>query len=72
MNEKEMIRDLIGYIHSILDFIDVEDFENEENVEIVNGGYEEIVKPAVEYIYGKQEMNEMKPAFYQEKRRLRL
>ena len=49
--EKEMIKNLVNYINNILDFVDVESFENEENVEIVNGGYEEFVKPAIEYLH---------------------
>ena len=49
--ERRIIQDLVNYIHTILDFVDVESFEDEENVEIVNGGYEEFVKPAIEYLH---------------------
>lgn len=41
------IANIIGYVHTLLDFIDVEDFEDEENVELVNGGYEIYVEPII-------------------------
>ena len=41
------IENLIGYVHTLLDFIDVEDFEDKENAELVNGGYESFVKPII-------------------------
>ena len=42
---KKDIEYLIGYIHTLLDFIDVEDFEDEENKELVNDGYDSFVEP---------------------------
>lgn len=42
---KEDLQNLIGYIHTILDFIDVDDFEDEENVELVTNGYNDFVEP---------------------------
>ena len=45
--EKSKIDSLIGYIHTILDFVDV---EADENVELVNGGYDKFVKPIIELL----------------------
>lgn len=42
---KEDLQNLIGYIHTILNFIDVDDFEDEENVELVTYGYNYFVEP---------------------------
>lgn len=50
MNEKEMVKGLVNYIHNLLEFIDVDNFEDEENVKIVNGGYKEFVEPANGYL----------------------
>ncbi len=36
---------LLGYIDTLMEFIDVEDFEDEENVEAVNYGYDNFVDP---------------------------
>ena len=36
---------LLGYIDTLMDFIDVEDFEDEENVDAVNYGYNNFVEP---------------------------
>lgn len=41
------MNNLIGYVHTLLDFIDVEDFEDKKNVELVNGGYESFVEPII-------------------------
>lgn len=43
--EKSKIDSLIGYVHTLLDFVDV---KADENVELVNGGYEQFVKPIIE------------------------
>ena len=48
--DKRDIESLIGYVHDLLDFIDVDDFEDEENVELVKGGYESFVKPILEML----------------------
>lgn len=53
MSEKEIINNLVNYIHNILDFVDVENFE-EDNQKVVNGGYEEFVKPALDYLHKEQ------------------
>lgn len=50
MIDKHNLESLIGYIHDLLDFIDVDDFEDEENVELVEGGYELFVKPILEIL----------------------
>lgn len=36
---------LLGYIDTLMDFIDVDDFEDEENVDAVNYGYDNFVEP---------------------------
>jgi hypothetical protein len=48
--DKWKLECLVGYVHDLLDFIDVDDFEDEENVELVNGGYESFVKPILEML----------------------
>ena len=50
---KSDLNNLVEYIHTLLDFIDVDDFEDEENVAIVNNGYEEFVQPALDYLNRK-------------------
>ena len=42
------LQDLIGYVHTLLDFIDVNDFEDEEDAELVSCGYDNFVKPVIE------------------------
>ena len=39
------IENLIGYVHTLLGFIDLEGFEDKENVNTVKNGYENFVKP---------------------------
>lgn len=46
VNESDL-SGLIGYVHTLLDFIDVDDFEDEENVDLVNGGYDDFVEPII-------------------------
>lgn len=53
---KNDIKSLISYIHAILDFIDVDDFENEENKELVKDGYDNFVKPIVKMVYEDEEI----------------
>jgi hypothetical protein len=36
---------LLGYVDTLMDFIDVDDFEDEENVDAVNYGYDNFVEP---------------------------
>ena len=48
---KAAIMGLIGYVHTLLDFICVEDFEDEENKTLVNSGYENFVKPVMNIIF---------------------
>ena len=36
---------LLGYVDTLMEFIDVEDFEDEENVDAVNYGYDNFVEP---------------------------
>ena len=45
--DKRDLEALVGYVHDLLDFIDVDDFEDEENVELVNDGYDSFVKPII-------------------------
>ena len=45
--DKAKIDSLIGYVHTLLDFIDVEE---DENVELVNGGYNDFVKPVIQIL----------------------
>ena len=53
---KNDIKSLISYIHAILDFIDVDDFENEENKELVKDGYDNFVKPIAKMVYEDEEI----------------
>lgn len=48
---KNDITSLIEYVHTLLDFIDVDDFDDEENIELVKGGYKNFVEPIIEVIY---------------------
>ena len=43
--EKAKINSLIGYVHTLLDFIDVEE---KEYVKLINGGYDDFVTPIIE------------------------
>jgi hypothetical protein len=36
---------LLGYVDTLMDFIDVDEFEDEENVDAVNYGYDNFVEP---------------------------
>lgn len=49
--EKSSINNLIGYIDTLLDFVDV---EADENIELVNGGYDKFVKPIIEKLYEEE------------------
>ena len=49
--EKSSINNLIGYIHTLLDFVDVEE---EENIELVNGGFNQFVKPIIEKLFEEE------------------
>lgn len=46
--DKLKLESLIGYVHDLLDFIDTDSFKDEENVELVNGGYKSFVEPIIE------------------------
>ena len=50
INKTDM-ENLIGYIHTILDFVDTENME-EENVDIVVNGYTDFVEPIMKAING--------------------
>lgn len=39
------IVNLIGYVHTLLDLVDLESFEDKENISIVKNGYDSFVKP---------------------------
>lgn len=39
------LENLIGYVHTLLDFIDLESFEDEENINVVKNGYDRLVRP---------------------------
>jgi hypothetical protein len=56
--DKTKIDSLIGYIHTLLDFIDVEDFEQEENKELVRNGYDDFVKPVIQILHEHEEITE--------------
>jgi hypothetical protein len=49
INKKD-IENLIGYVHTLLDFIDVDDFEDEDDKDLVNDGYDRFVKPIINSI----------------------
>ena len=53
VNEVDL-RGLIGYVHTLLDFIDVDDFEDEENVDLVNCGYDDFVEPIIKAMREQQ------------------
>jgi hypothetical protein len=53
INEVDL-RGLIGYVHTLLDFIDVDDFEDEENVDLVNCGYDDFVEPIIKAMREEQ------------------
>lgn len=42
---KHELEKLLGYVHTLLEFIDVEGFEDEDNIILVRGGYDSFVKP---------------------------
>lgn len=46
---KTDLENLIGYIHTVLDFVDTESME-EENVDIVADGYTDFVEPIIKVI----------------------
>lgn len=48
--KKEDLRAFIGYVHTLFDFIDVESFTNKKNVVLVNGGYDDFVKPIESFL----------------------
>lgn len=50
--DEVVLRDLRGYVHTLLDFIDVDDFEDEENVKLVNDGYDSFVEPINKILRG--------------------
>lgn len=39
------LRDLLGYVQTILDFVDVEDFESQRNKDLVVKGFDDFVGP---------------------------
>ena len=43
--DRANLENLIGYVYTLLDFIDLESFENEENINMVKNGYENFVQP---------------------------
>lgn len=49
--DRNKLEDLVGYVHTLLDFIDTDDFEDKENVDLVNCGYDNFIKPIVDVIY---------------------
>lgn len=49
---KSDLENLIGYVQTILDFVDTESME-EENVDIVADGYEDFVEPIIKMLKEK-------------------
>lgn len=47
---KNTLESLIGYINKISDFIDIENFENEENKSLVTDGYNVYVQPVLDIL----------------------
>ena len=47
---KSDLNNLVEYIHTLLDFIDVDEFEDEENVSLVRDGYDNFVAPISDLI----------------------
>lgn len=52
------VKNLISYIHALFDFIDVDDFEDEENKKLVRDGYDNFVNPIVKMVYEDEEIKE--------------
>lgn len=62
--DEVQLRDLLGYVQTILDFVDVEDFESQKNKDLVVKGFDDFVGPIYklfdkqnvvdEYIIAKQ------------------
>lgn len=50
--DKAKIDSLIGYIHTLLDFVDVEE---EENVNYINNGYNDFVEPVIQILHEQEE-----------------
>lgn len=53
--DKAKIDSLIGYVHTLLDFIDVEDFDDKRNVKLVNNGYDRFVEPVIQILHEQEE-----------------
>ena len=47
MINKMDLNNLIGYVYTLLDFINIEDFEDEENVSLVKNGFNKFVQPMI-------------------------
>ena len=43
--DEVQLRDLLGYVQTILDFVDVEDFESQKNKDLVVNGFDDFVGP---------------------------
>ena len=56
--KEQELHDLIGYIHNLLDFIDVDDFEDTENKDTIDFGYKNFVEPII------QKLEQQKNNFY--------
>jgi hypothetical protein len=50
--DKTKIDSLIEYIHTLLDFVDVEE---EENVNYINNGYNDFVEPIIQILHEQKE-----------------
>lgn len=50
--DRTKIDSLIEYIHTLLDFVDVEE---EENVNYINNGYNDFVEPVIQILHEQEE-----------------
>ena len=50
--DRTKIDSLIEYIHTLLDFVDVEE---EENVNYINNGYNDFVEPIIQILHEQKE-----------------
>lgn len=43
--KKSDLQALIGFVSTLLDFIDVDEFEHQENIKLINEGYDKFAQP---------------------------
>lgn len=52
--DEVQLRDLLGYVQTILDFVDVEDFKSQKNKDLVVNGFDDFVEPIYKMLFDKQ------------------